>query len=301
MNKNELKNLLDFVKENENRKIFGIFENTVYYLPEQEDLYILPKDTIIDNGFHLKEIRCMLEEYINDNYNFTKKILSDNYIINEEYQDLYEKYFKNNIENIFQNKKFQMEQLYIYAVQLINSYKQEISKEKLYEICKLRIFGLQYAANEKITDCLKIYKDYHIKYLSDILEGIITPSLEEIEEDFNKIRELSKDTNKYESIEFLEQTLINIEKYILLNQKEKTQSFKDKLTQNEQDGLQIILSNLNNGEGNIIISKLVDNCNLSRPVFKNVLQKMKDFNIAEVINMGMKGTYVKLLDLSLLK
>ena len=81
MNKNELKNLLDFVKENENRKIFGIFENTVYYLPEQEDLYILPKDTIIDNGFHLKEIRCMLDEYINDNYNFTKKILSDNSLI----------------------------------------------------------------------------------------------------------------------------------------------------------------------------------------------------------------------------
>ena len=80
------------------------------------------------------------------------------------------------------------------------------------------------------------------------------------------------------------------------------EDFREKLTSLEEQALDIILNNLEEGhEGNISISQLVAASNLSRPVFKNVLRKMEDNLIAEVENQGVKGTYVKIIDGILLK
>ena len=73
--------------------------------------------------------------------------------------------------------------------------------------------------------------------------------------------------------------------------------FRQALTDMEKQALSIILDNLDDGhEGNISISQLVADSSISRPVFKNVLQKMKDNLIAEIENKGVKGTYVKIMD-----
>jgi GTP-sensing pleiotropic transcriptional regulator CodY len=48
-------------------------------------------------------------------------------------------------------------------------------------------------------------------------------------------------------------------------------------------------------EGNITISKLVEKNSISRPVYNNLITKLKEHNIASVTNMGMKGTYIKIL------
>ena len=50
------------------------------------------------------------------------------------------------------------------------------------------------------------------------------------------------------------------------------------------------------GEGIVSISKLVEGGDYSRPVFKSVLNKMKDAEIAELTNMGVKGTHIKIID-----
>ena len=77
--------------------------------------------------------------------------------------------------------------------------------------------------------------------------------------------------------------------------------FEERITDLEKQALEIILDNLADGyEGNISISQLTNSSSISRPVFKSVLQKMQDNLIAEVVNKGVKGTYIKIIDGNLL-
>ena len=65
--------------------------------------------------------------------------------------------------------------------------------------------------------------------------------------------------------------------------------FENLLTQTENQALKFILSHLKDGiEGNISISQLTNESSISRPVFKNVIQKMKNNAIAEIENQGVK-------------
>ena len=74
-------------------------------------------------------------------------------------------------------------------------------------------------------------------------------------------------------------------------------NFEELLTTTEQKALKIVIEHLENGrQGNISISQLVANSSISRPVFKNLIQKMKDNSVAEIENQGVKGTYIKIID-----
>ena len=62
------------------------------------------------------------------------------------------------------------------------------------------------------------------------------------------------------------------------------------------------LDNLNDGyQGNISILQLTTSSGISRSVFKNLLQKMKDNLVAEIENQGTKGTYIKIIDGTILQ
>ena len=74
------------------------------------------------------------------------------------------------------------------------------------------------------------------------------------------------------------------------------------LTDAEENALDIILDNLNDGyQGNISILQLTTSSGISRSVFKNLLQKMKDNLVAEIENQGTKGTYIKIIDGTILQ
>lgn len=74
------------------------------------------------------------------------------------------------------------------------------------------------------------------------------------------------------------------------------------LTDAEKNALDIILDNLNDGyQGNISILQLTTSSGISRSVFKNLLQKMKDNLIVEIENQGTKGTYIKIIDETILQ
>lgn len=74
------------------------------------------------------------------------------------------------------------------------------------------------------------------------------------------------------------------------------------LTDAERNALDIVLDNLNDGyQGNISILQLTTSSGISRSVFKNLLQKMKDNLIAEIENQGTKGTYIKIIDGTILQ
>ena len=80
----------------------------------------------------------------------------------------------------------------------------------------------------------------------------------------------------------------------------KKRDFKGLLTNNEQKAFDIIKNNLVNGYGYVSIVQLTESTNISRPVFKNVLQKMKDSKVAKITNKGVKGTYIEIIDSSIL-
>lgn len=104
---------------------------------------------------------------------------------------------------------------------------------------------------------------------------------------------------KYENIfnQFLDEKNIRkviqeIIKYSLVKKEKK----EIKLTETEKIAYQHLLNELGKTkEGNISISQLIDKTSFSRPVYTNLLQKISESGIAEVIKQGVKGTYVKIL------
>jgi transcriptional pleiotropic repressor len=72
----------------------------------------------------------------------------------------------------------------------------------------------------------------------------------------------------------------------------KEEFFKN-LTNAETKAYYSIVSEIHD-EGNITISKLVAKHSISRPVYNNLMVKLKECGVATVSNMGMKGTYIKI-------
>jgi GTP-sensing pleiotropic transcriptional regulator CodY len=76
--------------------------------------------------------------------------------------------------------------------------------------------------------------------------------------------------------------------------------FSDNLTIAEKEGLDYILSQIGK-EGIVSINNLSKETGISRPVFNNLIAKMKTAKVAIIQNMGAKGTYIKITNLNLLK
>lgn len=84
---------------------------------------------------------------------------------------------------------------------------------------------------------------------------------------------------------------------ISLNQKESSYIDKDiflnQLTHAEHNALKSIMNEIGSC-GNISISKMIQKYTISRPVWTNLLKKMQEFSIGEIVNQGVKGTYINI-------
>ena len=54
-------------------------------------------------------------------------------------------------------------------------------------------------------------------------------------------------------------------------------------------------------EGNITISKIVNQTGISRPVFNNLIVKLKEDKVAEITNQGAKGAKIKFTNQDLIR
>lgn len=75
--------------------------------------------------------------------------------------------------------------------------------------------------------------------------------------------------------------------------------FTQSLTPTETDALDEIKDKIG-GEGIISINLLSKETGISRPIFNNLLNKMTNTQVAEIQNMGGKGTYIKIINDKLL-
>lgn len=70
------------------------------------------------------------------------------------------------------------------------------------------------------------------------------------------------------------------------------EQFVNKTTEKEKDALRDIIERIGE-EGQVSLSALIQITKISRPVYTSLLSKLKEFNIAEVVNAGVKGTKIK--------
>lgn len=73
------------------------------------------------------------------------------------------------------------------------------------------------------------------------------------------------------------------------------EEFNEKLTTLEREALKAIRTKIAD-EGNISVVKMIQETDISRPIWTALLGKMKEFNFAEVENQGVKGTHIKFLN-----
>lgn len=191
--------------------------------------------------------------------------------------------------------------------QAIHTLRQDMTdKKKLHNAIRLLHFLQKYLAGYDYSSCLYLTGELHnylwsIKYEDDFLtEG---GRREKAEEVLQKLQELidmwenNKITYNEELDNHMKQGILDLIQCGLRNSQTymEKDDFIQHLTHAEESALLSITETIKN-EGNVTISKLVKDYTISRPVYNNLLLKLQKYNIAEVVNMGAKGTYIKIIN-----
>lgn len=103
-------------------------------------------------------------------------------------------------------------------------------------------------------------------------------------------------------------TIVGI-KICNLNTKKEGKKIRDKmmvqqalaaLSYSELVAAERVFNELKTKEGLIVTSKIADRVNIARSVIVNALRKLKSAGVIETHSLGMKGTYLKVLNMNLL-
>lgn len=287
-------------------------DSKVILLPSFSDFCLMEKavskEIHLENKEHIdiKDIRALRQNIMKQNINYTELLYTDYCIINPRYKELFDKYFISSREKIVrmdQNKAIRS-----IGGQLRHTLSQatDFDNKKIYNAKRLFFFLEHYINNEPYEKCIRpTGADY--EFLWNLKYGLLNLSLEDKK---NMIEELDAKTKdlmiKYAEIESpladqakkaMDTGVIEILKKSFEELPKETCSKKDffkQLTHAEEKAYYSIIKEIHE-EGNITISKLVEKNSISRPVYNNLLIKMKENKVANVVNMGMKGTYIKIL------
>lgn len=274
----------------------------MYYLPSLEEMCtsIEFKDEEIEYNNHkiiVKDIRLILDNILKQEGTTMECFFSENYIITPKFKTVYMDNIIAKREEIFHcNPKKRVEQSVNRAFEDLKVYLSEANTERLFEACRRRLATSLYLAGEAVQDCIQLKKDYHRTYLWSIKNGQSLPNIEEVVKDLEGMRRKASTMEIHPELEaMVTETIVEIMK-IALTKSISADEFLSMLTPAEQGALKDIMQNINNGEGVVSVSKLVESGSYSRPVYKSVLNKMKDAEIADLTNMGVKGTHIKIID-----
>ena len=287
---------------------YGFAESTsdilvkMYYLPTLEEMCtsIEFKDEVVEYNNHhiiIKDIRLILDNILKQEGTTMECFFSNNYIITPKFKTVYMDNIIAKREEIFHsNPKKRVEHSVERAYAELKEYVETKNTEHLFEACRKRLATSLYLAGEAVQDCIQLKKDYHRTYLWSIKNGQALPNLDEVKQDLEEMRITAASLEIHPELEtMVTETIVEIMK-IALTKSISADEFLNMLTPAEQGALKDIMQNVDNGEGVVSVSKLVESGNYSRPVYKSVLNKMKDAEIAELTNMGVKGTHIKIID-----
>ena len=301
-----------------NDRIFGVFtyglvnygfakdesdiKVKMYYLPTFEEMCTsleLKDEELFYNGhtINIKDIRLILDNILNQEETAMECFFSKNYIVTPKFKKVFEENILAKREEIFRcNPRLRVQDYMERAFLSLELYKKTLNPEYLFDACRRRLATDLYLSGAKVEECLTLKKDYHINYLWSIKNGIAMPNIEEVEQDLQRMTNMADGAEVHpEQEELVKSCIVEIIK-IALTKTINRDEFLSALTDTEKSALKVIMQHLVDGEGAVSITQLTNENNISRPVFKSVLQKMKDMEIAEINNMGVKGTHVNIID-----
>lgn len=280
-------------------------ETVMCYLPTFEELCSnRPETKFIEYNnktIRITDIRLILKSFLTQTGIAMEATFSQWYRIHPKYEKIFYERIYNNKEIIFRtNQKLRIAEAISQARKELLDYKQNGNLESLFQACRRRMSANQYINGTSVENCLLLKQDYFVNYLWGVKNGKITPDLNEIEQDFIDMEERAESLHSFQQGDKIIREAIAEIMRLSFTTSIQGDEFIQLLTSTEKIALKALLKELKNTEGNISISQLINDSGVSRPVFKSVMEKMKENEIAEISNMGVKGTFIQLYDNTLL-
>lgn len=252
-----------------------------------------------DEHIEVKDIRYMREMWQKQNVNYLELLYTEYFIINPKYEQLFNHYFVNNREVIAhydRNKAVKS-----IGGQLLHTLGQgRDDNKKLYNSFRLHHFLQNYLLGMPYEDCIVPKGNTHdflweLKYNCKWDAATMLERADDLE---HEVEHLMAANSNLDSPDFeaaaaaLDTGVCEILKFSFEEKSLSKEDFLKNLTNTETKALHSIFNEIH-AEGNISLSKMIEKYSISRPVYNNLLSKLKEYNIAEVVSQGMKGTYIK--------
>lgn len=252
-----------------------------------------PNVEIIDWGvfgnFYVQQNNILIQQFL----------FTDYYNINPRYKKYYENIIRPAAEDIFAyGHTARLQSAKEIALEILKSEQMCLTGLQAMEVARLALAIDLYLHNTPCEECVKLNKSMYISYLLDIKHGNTAINSDELLTQM--IIPSAKNNEEPKQIkQLIEKITIDILRMAVTKDIDE-QYFLQCLTAKEKIALDSLLNYLDEGEGNVSIVKMIEKAGVSRPVFMGLIQKMKDHKIAEIKNMGVKGTYFHILNQNLL-
>ena len=252
-----------------------------------------PNVEIIDWGvfgnFYVQQNNILIQQFL----------FTDYYNVNPRYKKYYENIIRPAAEDIFAyGHTARLQSAKEMALEILESEQMCLTGLQAMEAARLALAIDLYLHNTPCEDCVKLNKSMYISYLLDIKHGNTAIHPDELLTQMT-IPSAKNNEEPKQNKQLIEKITIDILRMAVTKDIDE-QYFLQCLTAKEKIALDSLLNYLDEGEGNVSIVKMVEKTGISRPVFMGLIQKMKDHKIAEIKNMGVKGTYFHILNQNLL-
>lgn len=260
------------------------------YIPTFEDLCTQLNDMEIKEDYILRDVRAIYFYCQKVNGSELELLYSLYQKINPIYKDTFKEYFLKHKEEMGRKAHF------FQTDAVITKAKSYIEKGDLFGAARLRIATEHFLNGGSMEECFRPTQSYVKSYLESIKHGILKIEPQEV---ISEIKELIYSQENVELSSFTDKKVklgvINIIN-IGLKKKVDLEEFECELTVTEKKAFSVLKESLNeNKETCLSISKVCESTGISRPIWKNLFAKMENQQIAEISNMGVKGTFIKFL------
>ena len=316
----ELDDITNKLQQKYNEKyIFGVFVlgNATYNLAEDidelaymmvrlpsfEEMCLRTPEIFFDEDYHNVEIidwGVFGNFYVQQNNILIQQFLfTDYYNVNPRYKKYYENIIRPAAEDIFAyGHTARLQSAKEIALEILKSEQMCLTGLQAMEVARLALAIDLYLHNTPCEECVKLNKSMYISYLLDIKHGNTAINPDELLTQMT-IPSAKNNEEPKQIKQLIEKITIDILRMAVTKDIDE-QYFLQCLTAKEKIALDSLLNYLDEGEGNVSIVKMIEKAGVSRPVFMGLIQKMKDHKIAEIKNMGVKGTYFHILNQNLL-
>ena len=259
-----------------------------FYLPTFEELCCAPPYSQPIDGVIIKDVRTVYLAATTSREYFLEVLFTPYYYMNPKYVHIFKEYFLNNREEIGRcNPKARITQAKERAQESFNN-------KDYFEVARLYTAAKCYISGYSIDYCFHMTEQRHIDKIANANNYIKSSSWNDyLNGDFKDMiisteREDIMDPTPVKKgvIAFMGERLRERVSY---------DNFYEKLTAAEKKALTEIKNKTENGIAQISISKIVEETGISRPVYKNLLNKLEKNNISKITSQGVKGTLIEFL------